>query len=194
MCVCVCFSLQVPTATVLVSIIWGSDKYMSIFASWDGRTRSSVIWLRVVGWLVGWLAGFWCLLWSVWPCSFCKDIESIWCRATSMADSVIPSDRVIIRYMPTGTTYSLTRGLNRGGGFFFSILHISKVLSLVHLKVSLCEQEHLHTHLTQDETQNCLNNSSMSYWDIIPSCYRYKLLNKLFYTGAWEFDQILMYT
>lgn len=119
MCVCVCFSLQVPTATVLVSIIWGSDKYMSIFASWDGRTRSSVIWLRVVGWLVGWLAGFWCLLWSVWPCSFCKDIESIWCRATSMADSVIPSDRVIIRYMPTGTTYSLTRGLNWGGGFFF---------------------------------------------------------------------------
>jgi hypothetical protein len=70
-----------------------------------------------------------------------------------MADSVILSDWVIIRFMSTGTTYSLTRGLNLcvcvgGGGVHFSILHISKVLSLAQLKVSECEQKNLYIHLT----------------------------------------------
>jgi hypothetical protein len=55
----------------------------------------------------------------------------------------------------TEMMYGLTWTPNYNGeSMTFLHLHIPKVLSLVQVNVSFCEQKNLHTDLTEEQTQN----------------------------------------
>jgi hypothetical protein len=96
--VCVCARARVWShGSALVSIIMGST-HTSISERWDGWTYSSTIWFE----LVWWMASVLLQSYGIYT----------WWMSTLTADSVTPSDWVIIKFMSTGNIYSLTWALD----------------------------------------------------------------------------------
>jgi hypothetical protein len=87
-----------------------------------------------------------------------------WSESTHRANSSTPNDRVIMRMMVSTGTYSLTWTPKHDRGLVF--FTFSKFLSLAEVKASICEQENPHTDLIGDWTQESLNESPVSNYQV----------------------------